>query len=537
MLPSQTLTSSYLNTDPSLKPTLKQLTQTLTNTMLQITSSFINTHTCLTKSLQRQRGDFQGGNVSHLAKIQNWHSEIKETCKSFRKRFARLLGDLKYFMQFREDEILELNQISDTLSNIEITGIGNSMRNQVFEIFEIMDVPLSGGNYVNRNPLQRLPNTGNTKASPLRVISSSRSLAKEGTPTRRVIEVNSNNNPQTTTTRLTPKGSSIINQMPIIVNGANNNPTTIVHNQIPGHIVGHGTPNRFNTPGSIGRASPRYPGNTVDINNSSRSINIQNREGVKSYSRNGSVQIFKDQGALYHRGPSSQSTKQIRSTERRTPSVVSRNISERRLVQNETPKSGRRINSKRKDSYKSKVVVVQGDPKSRRMISHEKRPTVTSESQSRTSDSKRGVLEPINFDSLQRKQIDVNDDSNQSFYEQKGKENGFKFDFNRKETADFQEVNNCREQLRNHVDSRIKVGAGCYIKSAKKENEGGYHNTQRHLNNQHNIQKTVVVNKIDVVNSSKANNINSIKKSINISKKLSDISLFEGELVKFLLFF
>ena len=88
--------------------------------MLQIFQSLIATHHLMSSQSHKDK--------SYLQKVPAWHEEMLETIKGFRKRFSRLLGDLKYFMNFNSSEDTELKTICDQLGKTEIVGLSGFMR-------------------------------------------------------------------------------------------------------------------------------------------------------------------------------------------------------------------------------------------------------------------------------------------------------------------------------------------------------------------------------------------------------------------------
>jgi hypothetical protein len=63
---------------------------------------------------------------------------MRETIKGFRKRFSRLLGDLKYFMNFGPSDDAELKSICDQLGRTEIVGQGGYLRTGLEHLSQIL---------------------------------------------------------------------------------------------------------------------------------------------------------------------------------------------------------------------------------------------------------------------------------------------------------------------------------------------------------------------------------------------------------------
>jgi hypothetical protein len=79
---------------------------------------------------------------------------MRETIKSFRKRFSRLIGDLKYFMNFGPSHDAELKSICDCLARTEIVGQGGYLRTGL----EHMSLILTGETLASYNSHQNFQN-------------------------------------------------------------------------------------------------------------------------------------------------------------------------------------------------------------------------------------------------------------------------------------------------------------------------------------------------------------------------------------------
>lgn len=125
-----TMTQQYPSINPQIKESLDTTNRVLCNSMLQIVQSLVQTHYLMSQQSNLNQG--------HLKKIPSWHEEIRETVKSFRKRFSRLLGDVKYFMDFGTLGNSELKSICDQLGRTEILGCGSFLKSGLNQLSQVL---------------------------------------------------------------------------------------------------------------------------------------------------------------------------------------------------------------------------------------------------------------------------------------------------------------------------------------------------------------------------------------------------------------
>jgi hypothetical protein len=126
--------NSFYKTDQSLRKDITKLSKLFTNTFIQITKSLFKAHEAISQTTQN--------NPETLKKLKNWNEEVVDSCRTFRKRFSRLLGDLRYFVNLNENQFNVIKSISEELKNTEINLAPEFLKQEIFEISNICELEL-----------------------------------------------------------------------------------------------------------------------------------------------------------------------------------------------------------------------------------------------------------------------------------------------------------------------------------------------------------------------------------------------------------
>lgn len=168
---SQKFQRSHPNTRRELTEILKQLTGVYVNSA----NTILTSHEIIGKN-QRD----------HLIsqKLQGWHREILESLNSFRKRFGRLINDLKYFVQIEPSDLAELEKLSINLKNSSgLTTSGDALAKE----FQELQMIISDNQIISTSRRERrslTPSIIKNSQDSLRQIQAG---SRNGTPTRRII--------------------------------------------------------------------------------------------------------------------------------------------------------------------------------------------------------------------------------------------------------------------------------------------------------------------------------------------------------------
>lgn len=113
------------------KPELQKLIKSLATIFTTSSKSLIQTHQIIANSQT---------NAGGAARLASWHNELRESIDSFRKRFGRLLGDLRYFLQTGPQEQADLESISSNLKNNDGSSHpGYLLKKELQELISIVD--------------------------------------------------------------------------------------------------------------------------------------------------------------------------------------------------------------------------------------------------------------------------------------------------------------------------------------------------------------------------------------------------------------
>lgn len=128
---SEPLNSQFSKIPYQTKSELQKIIKSLANVFTNTSRSLIQTHQIIAKAHPNN------GSTSRLA---SWHNELKESVDSFRKRFGRLLGDLRYFLQAGPQEQADLESISTHLKNNDGSGRpGYLLKKELQELCSVVD--------------------------------------------------------------------------------------------------------------------------------------------------------------------------------------------------------------------------------------------------------------------------------------------------------------------------------------------------------------------------------------------------------------
>lgn len=98
--------------DPTTRNDIKNLLKSMSKTLVDNSNSLVKSHEVVSKTNDPLRKQ----------KLQNVHNELQDTNDSFRNRFARILGDMKYLVDDPKDRN-EIEQISNNLQNSQNSNI------------------------------------------------------------------------------------------------------------------------------------------------------------------------------------------------------------------------------------------------------------------------------------------------------------------------------------------------------------------------------------------------------------------------------
>ena len=102
------LDNSFAKSNPSVRSDLKKILKSITGTMLNSAHTVTQAH------------EIVGRNQDEIAldqKLQGWHRELSDSLNSFKKRFGRLINELKYFIRTKDEDLIELDRLSSNVKN------------------------------------------------------------------------------------------------------------------------------------------------------------------------------------------------------------------------------------------------------------------------------------------------------------------------------------------------------------------------------------------------------------------------------------
>lgn len=129
------IADAFNSIEPNIRQDLKELSKNLTNTLIQTTKSLIRSFECIT-TIARY------GQLSRQ-ELYNWKKEAKETCKTFRKNYARQLNELKHCVPMTFQESSRLTMISQLLENTEVAIDPKYLKNDILDIAQICGIDTS----------------------------------------------------------------------------------------------------------------------------------------------------------------------------------------------------------------------------------------------------------------------------------------------------------------------------------------------------------------------------------------------------------
>lgn len=306
------------------KSELQKIIKSLAHVFTNSSKSLIQTHQIIGKAQPKV------GEVSRLA---TWHNELKESIESFRKRFGRIMGDLRYFLQTGPQEQADLESISSNLKNNDgSTYPGYLLKKELQELCSVVD-----NSIVTSHNLTNL-------SFPRSNISESPSI-----PVKTIPNSNIRNNNVGTYQRT----GGIISQSPgrIVVNTSYEKPqlATPRHNNISLDFSN----------GEVGASNKRISSLTKS---GRRRGSIRSKVVVENVtSRNNSVDSNSSKARKYKEEPMGSGlyegsvTKKPPQAPGRTPLKIGNKIVERVEVIQETPRSGRRGGVNRNSMTKTKI--------------------------------------------------------------------------------------------------------------------------------------------------------------------------------------
>lgn len=158
--------SSQFNKLPyQARPELQKIIKSLGAVFTSSSKSLIQTHQIIAKTPQ---------SATSSARLNSWHNELKDSVESFKKKFSRLIGDLRYFLQTSPADQSNLERISNDLKNKNLPLYsGYLLKTELQELVPVVDnsivTPATNQNYT-RNVM---PSTQHNHLKGTRIISRS----------------------------------------------------------------------------------------------------------------------------------------------------------------------------------------------------------------------------------------------------------------------------------------------------------------------------------------------------------------------------
>ena len=201
-----------------IQNSLKTSVASIADSMLKVASTLIKAHLSIQTKLSLNPQILASLGQDNVSKrMANWNKEINETCLSFKKRFSRVLSDLKYFINFPENILSDVSALSAELANHEFNpacpeyakspngfneligvldlrplGMGMDLSNGMGQSAGMLSIA-HGGHIGSSFALKSHRRTYSLQASPMRIITSARKVtSREGTPVHSVIRKSAN---------------------------------------------------------------------------------------------------------------------------------------------------------------------------------------------------------------------------------------------------------------------------------------------------------------------------------------------------------
>ena len=123
----QPVSEQYKGIIEEIKPNLQELIVSLTSIFVGGSKCMVKTHKLLNHDPRIDKS------------LANWHNELQDCMTSFRKRFGRLIGDLKYFIPGSENQHSQIEDITRALKDDHRpVGDASKLREEAMDILSIL---------------------------------------------------------------------------------------------------------------------------------------------------------------------------------------------------------------------------------------------------------------------------------------------------------------------------------------------------------------------------------------------------------------